>query len=81
MTIKILLYALLGGSLALPALGDPAVADRPTITTEGAKQLIAKAEAKARALGRSVKIAVVYSGGKLVANESIEGSLIAGVEL
>jgi glc operon protein GlcG len=81
MKIKILIYALLGGPLALPVLGDPTVADRPTITTEGAKLLIAKAEAKARALGRAVNIAVVDSGGNLVAFERMEGAFLAGVEL
>jgi glc operon protein GlcG len=81
MTIKIRFYALLGGSLALPAFGDPPIADRPTITTEGAKQLIAKAEAKAHALGRAVNIAVVDSGGNLVAFERMEGAFLAGVDL
>jgi hypothetical protein len=45
--MKTLFLILLGGPLVLPALGDPTVVDRPTITTEGAKALIAKAEAKA----------------------------------
>lgn len=72
---------LLASSLALPALGDPAVVDRSTITTEGAKALIAKAEAKARSLGRTVNVAVVDSGGNLLAFERMDGAFLAGVDL
>jgi glc operon protein GlcG len=79
--MKILIYALLSGPLVLPALCDPAIADRSTITTEGAKQLIAKAEAKARSLGRAVNIAVVDSGGNLLAFERMDGAFLAGVDL
>lgn len=83
MTIKtkILIYTLLGGPLALQALGDSAVVARPTITTEGAKQLIEKAEAKARSLNRAVNIAVVDNGGNLVAFERMDGAFLAGVDL
>jgi glc operon protein GlcG len=72
---------LLASSLALPALGDPAVVDRSTITTEEAKALIAKAEAKARSLGRTVNVAVVDSGGNLLAFERMDGAFLAGVDL
>ena len=72
---------LLASSLALPALGDPAVVNRSTITTEGAKALIAKAEAKARSLGRTVNVAVVDSGGNLLAFERMDGAFLAGVDL
>lgn len=65
--MKILIYALLCGPFALPALCDPTIAERTTIATEGAKLLIEKAEAKARALGRAVHIAVVDNGGNLCA--------------
>ena len=83
MTIKtkILIYTLLGGPLALQALGDSTVVARPTITTEGAKQLIEKAEAKARSLNRAVNIAVVDNGGNLVAFERMDGAFLAGVDL
>lgn len=81
MKIKILIYALLGGLLALPGWGDPTIADRPTITTEGAMLLIAKAEAKARSLSRAVNIAVVDSGGNLLAFERMDGAFLAGVDL
>ena len=83
MTIKtkILFYMVLGGPLALPALGDSMVVDRPTITTEGAKQLIEKAEAKARSLNKTVNIAVVDNGGNLVAFERMNGAFLAGVDL
>jgi glc operon protein GlcG len=81
MKMKILIYALLGGPLALPVLCGPTIADRPTITTEGAKLLIEKAEAKARSLGRAVNIAVVDSGGNLLAFERMDGAFLAGVDL
>ena len=79
--VKVLLCILLGGSFALPALGDSTIVDRPTITTEGAKALIAEAEAKARSLHRTVSIAVVDSGGNLVAFERMDGAFLAGVDL
>jgi glc operon protein GlcG len=78
---KILFWMLLAGPLVLPALGDPTVVDRPTITTEAAKALIAKAEAKARSLHRAVNIAVVDNGGNLLAFERMDGAFLAGVDL
>ena len=53
----------------------------PTITTEGAKLLIEKAEAKARSLGRAVNIAVVDNGGNLLAFERMDGAFLAGIDL
>jgi glc operon protein GlcG len=81
MRIKILFYLLLGGSLTLPTLADSTVADKPTITSEGARVLIAKAEAKARSLHRAVNIAVVDNGGNLLAFERMDGAFLAGVDL
>jgi uncharacterized protein GlcG (DUF336 family) len=78
---KLLFYLLLASLLPLPALGDPTIIDRTTITTEGAKALIAKAEAKARSLYRTVNIAVVDSGGNLLAFERMDGAFLAGVDL
>jgi len=79
--LKFACFILLGSSLALSVKGDPAVVDRPTITTEGAKALIGKAEAKARSLSRTVNIAVVDSGGNLLAFERMDGAVLAGVDL
>jgi len=45
------------------------------------KLLIEKAEAKARSLGRAVNIAVVDSGGNLLAFERMDGAFLAGVDL
>ena len=81
MEMKILIYALLCGPFALPALCDPTIAERTTIATEGAKLLIEKAEAKARALGRAVNIAVVDNGGNLLAFERMDGAFLAGIDL
>ena len=54
--LKFACFILLGSSLALSVKGDPAVVDRPAITTEGAKALIGKAEAKARSLSRTDRV-------------------------
>ena len=81
MRIKILFYLLLDGSLTLPTLADSTVADKPTITSEGARVLIAKAEANARSLHRAVNIAVVDNGGNLLAFERMDGAFLAGVDL
>jgi hypothetical protein len=63
--LKIPCCILLAGSLALPALGDPAVVDRPTITTGGAKALIVKAEAKARSLQKNASRSIRTAGHTL----------------
>jgi glc operon protein GlcG len=68
-------------SLTAPVRGDSTVKDRPTITAEGAEALIAKGEEKARALRRTVNIAVVDNGGNLVAFERMDGAFLAGVDL
>jgi glc operon protein GlcG len=79
--LKIPCCILLASSFALAASGDPAAVERSTITTEGAKALIARAEAKARSLGRTVNVAVVDSGGNLLAFERMDGAFLAGVDL
>ena len=80
--MKILFCILLASSLTSAVLGEPSTVDRPSITTEGAKALIAKAEAKARALHRTVEIAVVDSGGNLLAFERMDGcTFLAGIDL
>ena len=81
MRIKILFHLLLGGSLTLPTLADSTVADKPALTSEGARVLIAAAEAKARSLHRAVNIAVVDNGGNLLAFERMDGAFLAGVDL
>jgi glc operon protein GlcG len=80
--MKIALCILLARSLASTVLGAPLTVDRPTITTEAAEELIAKAEAKARSLHRTVEIAVVDSGGNLLAFERMDGcTFLAGIDL
>jgi glc operon protein GlcG len=79
--MKILFYLLFVGALAVSALGSPSVVERPSITIEGAKELVAKAEAKARTLNRTVCIAVVDNGGNLLAFERMEGAFLAGIDL
>jgi hypothetical protein len=73
--LKIPCCILLAGSLALPALGDPAVVDRPTITTGGAKALIVKAEAKARSLQKNASPSIRTSG-RAYTHSSDFGSVI-----
>ena len=79
--LKLVSSLLFASTLAATAFGDLAVVDRPTLTMEGAKTLMAKAEAKARALHRSVNIAVVDSGGSLLAFERMDGAFLAGADL
>ena len=79
--MKIIVWATLANVFSGVVLADPAVADRSTVTAEGAKTLIAKAEAKARSLHRAVNIAVVDSGGNLLAFERMDGAFLAGVDL
>ncbi len=79
--LKLVSSLLIASTLAATAFGDLAVVDRPTLTMEGAKTLIAKAEAKARALHRSANIAVVDSGGSLLAFERMDGAFLAGADL
>jgi hypothetical protein len=57
--MKIVVWATLANVFSGVGLADSAVASRSTVTTEGAKTLIAKAEAKAQSLHRAVNIAVV----------------------
>lgn len=57
--MKIVVCAALANVFSGVVLADRAVAGRSTLTTEGAKTLIAKVEAKARSLHRAVNIAVV----------------------
>lgn len=79
--MKVFIWAMLGNLFGGIVFADPAVVDRSTITTDGAKTLIAKAEAKARSLHRAVNIAVVDSGGNLLAFERMDGAFLAGVDL
>jgi uncharacterized protein GlcG (DUF336 family) len=60
--MKFVVWATFANVFSGVVLADPAVADRSTVTAEGAKTLIAKAEAKARSLHRAVNIAVGVSG-------------------
>jgi glc operon protein GlcG len=79
--MKILFYLLFVGPFLEPALGNPSVLERASITIEAAKELIAKAEAKALSLHRTVCIAVVDDGGNLLAFERMDGAFLAGIEL
>jgi uncharacterized protein GlcG (DUF336 family) len=69
--------ALLSGTLALAA--EPrAVAEKKSLTLEGAKQIAAAAAAEARSHSEGGAIAIVDDGGNLLYLERIDGTFPAG---
>jgi hypothetical protein len=72
--LKIPCCILLTGSLALPGVIQRS-SKRPTITTEGAKALIVKAEAKARSLQKNASPSIRTSG-RAYTHSSDFGSVI-----
>jgi glc operon protein GlcG len=69
--------ALLSGALALAA-EPPAVAEKKSLTLEGAKQIAAAAAAEARSHNEGGAIAIVDDGGNLLYLERIDGTFPAG---
>jgi glc operon protein GlcG len=75
------LTALLLFAAALPA-GAQQVADKKSLTLEGARQVIAAAEAEAKAKNApGGVIAVVDDGGNLMALERLDGTFAAGATI
>jgi len=72
-----LLFALLSGTLALAA-ETGAVAEKKSLTLEGAKQIAAAAAAEARSHNEGGAIAIVDDGGNLLYLERIDGTFAAG---
>jgi uncharacterized protein GlcG (DUF336 family)/mannose-6-phosphate isomerase-like protein (cupin superfamily) len=67
--------------LARGASGRAQVADKKTLTLDGAKRVIAGAAAEARRRNTTGVIAVVDDGGNLVAVERIDGTFAAGASI
>lgn len=81
-TLRALVLSLLafGAALAAPE-GSSVVAAKKTLTLEGAKTVIAAAEAEAKRLGAGGAVAVVDDGGNLVMMVRIEGTFSAGANI
>jgi len=70
-------FALLSGALALAA--EPrAVAEKKSLTLEGAKQIATAAAAEARSHNEGGAIAIVDDGGNLLYLERLDGTFPAG---
>ncbi len=70
-------FALLSGTVAL-AVETGAVAEKKSLTLEGAKQIAAAAAAEARSHNEGGAIAIVDDGGNLLYLERIDGTFPAG---
>ena len=69
------------GTLAGPALAHAQLVEKTALTLEGAKQIAAVAEAKAKAEGARVVIAVVDEGGSLLLLERLDDTQVASVNV
>jgi uncharacterized protein GlcG (DUF336 family)/mannose-6-phosphate isomerase-like protein (cupin superfamily) len=67
--------------LALASSATAQVAQQKTLTLEGARQVIAAAEAHARSKAGTGVIAVVDAGGNLMAVERLDGTFAAGAQI
>lgn len=71
-------------ALALAAAADPAaaqLADRKALTLEGAKRMMAAAEAEARANSWNVAIAIVDQAGDLLMFQRFDEAPLANIEI
>jgi glc operon protein GlcG len=69
------------GTLAGPALAHAQLVEKTALTLEGAKKIAAVAEAKAKAEGARVVIAVVDEGGALLFLERLDDTQVASVNV
>jgi predicted cobalt transporter CbtA len=69
------------GTLAGPVLAQTQLVEKTALTLEGAKQIAAAAEAKAKAEGARVVIAVVDEGGSLLFLERLDDTQVASVNV
>ena len=80
MHIRLLCTMTLGFSL-YAASGQAQLVDKTALTLDGAKRIAAAAEAKARAEGARVVIAVVDDGGNLLLLERLDDTQVASVNV
>jgi glc operon protein GlcG len=69
------------GTLAGPVLTHAQLVDKTALTLDGAKKIAAVAEAKAKAEGARVVIAVVDEGGSLLLLERLDDTQVASVNV
>lgn len=69
------------GVCLLPAAGHAQLIEKTALTLEGAKRIVSGAEAKARAEGARVVIAVVDDGGSLLMLERLDDTQVASVNV
>jgi glc operon protein GlcG len=69
------------GIVAGPALAHAQLVEKTALTLDGAKKIAAVAEAKAKAEGARVVIAVVDEGGSLLLLERLDDTQVASVNV
>jgi glc operon protein GlcG len=69
------------GTLAGPVFAQAQLVEKFSLTLEGAKKIAAVAEAKAKAEGARVVIAVVDEGGSLLLLERLDDTQVASVNV
>lgn len=79
-TIAVLVGAVLI-SVMIPSTLDAQLADRKVITLEGAKKMMAAAEAEANSNGWTVAIAIVDEAGDLIAFRKIDGTQAGSIDV
>src|SRR6266536_1263886 len=78
------LFGILAGSVLVLATGNAArgqVMQKKTLNLEGAKRVIAAAQAEARKNNATGVVAVVDDGGNLIALERLDGTFAAGANI
>ncbi len=78
------LFRILAGSVLVLATGTAArgqVMQKKTLNLEGAKRVIAAAQAEARKNNATGVVAVVDDGGNLIALERLDGTFAAGANI
>jgi glc operon protein GlcG len=75
------LVILLAASGLVPAVASAQVAQQATLTLDGARRVIAAAEAHARGKAGTAVIAVVDAGGNLMALERLDDTFAAGARI
>lgn len=79
--VVLLFLALLGAAAAPAGAGIQSVADRKVLTLEGAKRILAAAEAEARRNNWTVAIAVVDEAGNLIAFQKLDDTQVGSIDV
>jgi glc operon protein GlcG len=81
MKTHLVLVAMAFGILARSVLAHAQLVEKTALTLDGAKKIVAVAEAKAKAEGARVVIAVVDEGGSLLLLERLDDTQVASVNV